>query len=149
MWKYQQLGLRPQFRDGPFPAAAAPGRVLALGSSGFLRALRSAASFARRHVLRAAELLASESIVARRYVGAIGGSSGRESLVLFFVGRERFAREFEVYFREDTGRGIAPAATLFLGNLGHYLVHRARLAREAREGAHAAHEVSAGALRGA
>ena len=115
----------------------------------FLAALRSAASFARRHVLRIAELLASESIVARRYVGALGGSSGRESVVLFFVGRGRFAREFEVYFREDTGRGIAPAATLFRGNLVQYLLHRARLAQEAREADLVAHEVFPGALAGA
>jgi hypothetical protein len=146
---YQQLRLRAQFHDEPFQAAAASGQVLALASSGFLRALRSAASFARRHVLRTAELLASESIVARRYVGALGGSSGRESVVLFFVGRERFAREFEVYFREDTGRGIAPAATLFLGNLVQYLLHRARLAQEAREADLVAHEVFPGALAGA
>jgi hypothetical protein len=131
-----------------FPAASASGRVLGSASSGFLRALRSAASFARRHVRRAVELLASESIVARRYVGALGGSAGRESLVLFFVGRERFAREFELYFREGgyAGRGIAPAAILFRGNLVQYLLHRARLAQEAREADFVAHEVFPGAL---
>jgi hypothetical protein len=65
------------------------------------------------------------------------------------VGRERFAREFELYFREDAGRGIAPAAILFRGNLLQYLLHRGRLAQEAREADFVAHEVFPGALAGA
>jgi hypothetical protein len=66
--------------------------------------------------------------------------------VLFFVGRERFGREFELYFREDAGRGIAPAATLFRGNLVQYLLHRARLVQDAREADLVAHELFPGAV---
>lgn len=99
----------------------------------------------RLGLARTASLLASEGIVARRYVGALGGSAGREPLVLFYVGREAHAREFELYFREDAGRGIAPVATPFRGNLAQYFLHRARLAGEAREADLVAHEVFPGA----
>lgn len=111
-----------------------------------MRALKDAVSFTRLHLARTASLLASEGIVARRYVGTLGGSSGREPLVLFYVGRETFAREFELYFREDAGTGIAPVATPFRGNLAQYFLHRSRLADEAREADLVAHEVFPGAV---
>ena len=90
-----------------------------------------AASSLRRSLRRAIALLVKGEIVARRYVGALGGSAGREPLVLFYLGREAFAREFEVYFRQDARQGVAPPETLFQGSLPQFLVHRARLAREA------------------
>jgi hypothetical protein len=108
--------------------------------------LRRAASLARRGAKRLASLLANDGIVARRYVGTLGGVERGEPLDLFFVGRPEFAREFEVYFRATAQRGIEAAATTFRGNLAQYAMHRGQLAREAAEADFVAWEVFPGAV---
>lgn len=83
-----------------------------------------------RRVSRAAAFMVGGNIVARRYIGTLGGSAGGEPLVLLYLGREDYAREFELYFREEAGRGIAPESTLFRGNILRCLLRLPR-AREA------------------
>ena len=112
----------------------APHHALAgLDSALLAQTLRSAPSSARRRLSRVADLMSAGSIVARRYVGTLGGAEGGEPLELFFVGREVFAREFEVYFHATAGERIAPAATTFRGNLAQFAMHSRELARQAAE----------------
>jgi hypothetical protein len=113
----------------PAPRHVSAGRDSAL----LAQTLRSAPSSARRRVSRIADLLSAGGIVARRYVGTLGGAEGGEPLKLFFVGREVFAREFEVYFRSTAERRIDPVATTFRGNLAQFAMHSRELARQAAE----------------
>ncbi len=94
-----------------------------------IHTLRGAASAAKRGATRVASLLAADGIVARRYSARIGSAP----FVLFFVGRARFAPEFELYFREGAARGLDPVATTFRGNLAQLALQRTRLEREALE----------------
>jgi hypothetical protein len=106
-----------------------------------IHALRGAAAAAKRGAIRVASLLAADGIVARKYSARVGSAP----FVLFFVGRERFAREFELYFSDNADRGIVPAATPFRGNLAQLALQRSRLAREAMDADFVACEMLPGA----
>ncbi len=74
-----------------------------------------------------AALLAADGLVARKYCARVGSAP----FVLFFVGRARFAREFELYFRDEAARGIEPVETPFRGNMAQLALQRRALEREA------------------
>lgn len=131
-----------QVDDVPAPRHVAAG----LDSALVAQTVRRAPSSARRRLSRIADLLSAGGIVARRYVGTLGGAEGGEPLELFFVGREAYAREFEVYFRATAERRIDPAATTFRGNLAQFAMHSRDLARQAAEADVVAWEALPGAV---
>jgi hypothetical protein len=110
-----------------------------------LDALRRSTAGARRSAWRAALLLEPGCIVVRRYVGALAGSEGREPIRLVYVGHEEYAREFEIYLRQEVAEGVRPEATLFRGNLPHYLVARSGLRPLLEDADVVAHEAFPGA----
>jgi hypothetical protein len=115
------------------------------------RSLFVTATRALRSRARDAAELITKGIVALRYDGPLGGAPGGPPLSLLYVGRERFARELEVYYRPDDDRRMGdartnPPAVAFRGSLLDYARARARIEREAETVDLVAHEMFPGAL---
>jgi hypothetical protein len=111
----------------------------------FVETLRRGAVVAKSRTAELISLLGNTSIVARRYVGSLGGD-GSEPLELYYVGGEGRAREFEVYFGKDKTRRIEPIETLFRGNIAQFALHRHSLSRAAPGADIAVWEAFPGAL---
>ena len=119
-----------------------------LDSAPLAQRIRAALSSARRRLSSASDLLSPGGIVARRYVGTLGGAEGGEPLELLFVGRKSFEREFEVYFRATAERRLQPVATTFRGNLAQCAMHGRELTRQAASADLVAWEAFPGAAAG-
>jgi hypothetical protein len=115
----------------PAPSLAQPARAAPCWTH-WRRALRASAATLRRGAERAAVLLGRDGLVVRRTDGALGGGQG-EPFELLFVGRERFAREFEVYFRDGAAGRVERVETALHGGAAKLALHRRAIAELASE----------------